>query len=354
MNSNCRIDFDNIFVSGTPLIDVRAPIEFDAGHFRSSTNLPILENEERRLVGTCYREKGANEAIQLGHELVQGQTKSERIKRWTDFLKSNPSALLYCYRGGLRSKISTEWLKESGFEVQRIEGGYKALRNHLLLRLHEISTHATFLLVGGKTGSGKTAFLKECGSPHVDLEALANHRGSSFGSMGAQPAQASFENALSTELLKMPAGTPILLEDESVMIGSLIVPETLFSRMKQSRILLLEVEIGERVRNLTREYVLKKIIHDQEPKEQVRDFFLGNLKRIQRKLGGLKHSEIEKMIRSAFDSKDFAFSEAHHDWVEALLVHYYDPLYEKSIDRARDRILIRGDRNELASRLKLP
>jgi tRNA 2-selenouridine synthase len=347
-------DFDSLFTSNTPLIDVRAPVEFEDGHFPGSVNLPILENEERRLVGTCYREKGQDAAIRLGHELVSGEIKSARTERWKSFLEAHPDAKLYCYRGGLRSRIATDWINEAGASIPRIEGGYKSLRNHLLLRLSELSSTCSFFVVGGKTGSGKTSFLKESGASHVDLEALACHRGSSFGALGAQPAQATFENALSIALLKAPKGNPILIEDESVMIGSLIVPEVLFLRMKSSPLLILDISLEERIQNLTREYVLEKLVHAQEPKEQVKNFFLENLKRIQKKLGGLKHSEIEKMIRSAFDSTEFENPETHAPWVKALLEHYYDPLYEKSLDRARDRILIRGNRNELASKLKLP
>ncbi len=347
-------DFDWIFTHDLPLIDVRAPVEFEAGHFPESRNLPILDDGERKLVGTCYREKGADSAIQLGHQLVHGETKEKRIRAWRSFFDSNPSARLYCFRGGLRSGIAVQWLKDSGCEVPRIEGGYKALRNHLLLRLSEVSQRTTFFLIGGKTGSGKTAFLTQSPIPAIDLEALACHRGSSFGAMGPQPSQATFENALAVELLKKSTGSPILLEDESVMIGSLLVPEVLFLRMKQAPVFLLEVGLEERILNLAREYVETRLVTRGEPKEQVRDFFVENLRRIRKKLGGMKHASIESMIHTAFGSGEVDRPETHSPWIRELLLHYYDPLYERGLERSKDRILHRGDGNELASKLLMP
>ncbi|MBU6154160.1 MAG: tRNA 2-selenouridine(34) synthase MnmH [Bdellovibrionales bacterium] len=353
MKSRSMIDLDRLLTSNTPLIDVRAPVEFEEGHFPASTNLPILENEDRRLVGTCYRERGAEAAIHLGHELVSGKIRFLRTQKWISFLGDNSNAHLYCHRGGMRSGIATEWIREAGFAIPRIEGGYKALRNHILMRLSQIASQRAFLVLGGKTGSGKTEFLREFNANSVDLEALACHRGSSFGGLGPQPSQATFENALTIALMKLPAAGPVLLEDESVMIGSIIVPEILFLKMKQSPMLLLEVGIQERVLHLIREYVLKRLLKDDESADQVKKFFLTNLSKIQKKLGGLKHSEIEGIIRKAFDSSEVRNPETHGAWVKELLVHYYDPLYEKSLARSEKRILIRGDRNELASKLPI-
>jgi len=347
-------DWDTLFKTEVPLVDVRAPIEFKTGHFPTSINLPILMDEERKSVGTCYKQQGADAAIKLGHELVSGPIKRERVSKWMNWIQSRPESYLYCFRGGLRSQIATSWIKEAGIEVPRIEGGYKALRNHLLLRLTERSQSEKFIILGGKTGSGKTHFIQNLRAPVLDLEKLAHHRGSSFGSLGVQPAQATFENSIAIELLKLGGKTPILIEDESIMIGSLIVPEILFNAMKRSPIYLLEVDLEQRIQNIARDYVIEKLSSKDETAETVKAFFTENLKRIQKKLGGLRYVEIDHQIRSAFDSKEALHPETHADWIKALLLHYYDPLYERSIERAKDRIMARGHEKELATSLLLP
>jgi tRNA 2-selenouridine synthase len=311
-------------------------------------------DEERKSVGTCYKEQGADAAIKLGHELVSGPIKAERVSKWINWIQSRPESNLYCFRGGLRSQIATSWIKEAGIEVPRIEGGYKALRNHLLMRLSEQSQTGRFIIIGGKTGSGQTHFIQSLKAPVLDLETLANHRGSSFGSLGNQPAQATFENSIAVTLLKLGSRIPIVIEDESIMIGSLVVPEVLFSAMKRAPIYLLEVELDRRIQNIARDYVIEKLSSKDETPETVKAFFTENLKRIQKKLGGLRYAEIDHQIRSAFESRESIHPETHTEWIKSLLVHYYDPLYERSIARATDRVFTKGDEKELATKLLLP
>ena len=343
------LDLDFILTSDRPLLDVRAPVEFEDGHFPCSHNLPILDNAERKAVGTCYREKGQAEAIRLGHSLVSGTVKESRIEAWTGFLKAHPDALLYCHRGGLRSRISVEWIREAGGAVERIPGGYKALRNHLLSRFDEILDKRRFFVVGGRTGSGKTAFLAQAGLPFLDLELHANHKGSSFGGNGPQPSQAVFENAVMVSLLKTPEGSPVLIEDESIMVGSRMVPQKLMQKMKEAPLCVLDIPIEERIGIIMRDYVLAKLGQDCDPPSGTLAFFLDGLARIQKKLGGLDASRIEKEMRSAFGSSNPRETGVHAPWIRALLERYYDPLYERSLERNKGRILVRGDAPALLS-----
>ncbi|NDG85372.1 MAG: tRNA 2-selenouridine(34) synthase MnmH [Proteobacteria bacterium] len=341
------LDLDSILRGERLLIDVRAPVEFEEGRFPQSRNLPILDNCERKLVGTCYREKGQAEAIRLGHELVSGRVKESRVAVWTEFLKNHPDALLYCYRGGLRSQISVEWIREAGSPVERIPGGYKALRNHLLKRFEDLVKVRKFRVVGGRTGSGKTAFLSSTALPFLDLEHHANHKGSSFGGNGVQPSQASFENAVMISLLRTPADSPVLIEDESIMVGSRMVPQSLMQKMKQAPLYVLDTPIEERIGIIVRDYVLAKLDQDPSPPSGALGFFLEGLARIQKKLGGLEASRIEREMRAAFGAPDPRDAGVHASWIRALLERYYDPLYERSLERNRDRITLRGDSRSL-------
>ncbi|MEA1988710.1 MAG: rhodanese-like domain-containing protein, partial [Pseudomonadota bacterium] len=125
-------DFKSIVLNKTPLIDVRAPVEFLQGAFFTASNLPLMNDEERHKVGVCYKQNGNAAAVKLGHQLVNEKTRASRLESWAAFMDANPDALLYCFRGGMRSKISQQWLKECGREIVRLKGGYKAFRRYLI------------------------------------------------------------------------------------------------------------------------------------------------------------------------------------------------------------------------------
>ena len=151
------LDIKAIFREEIPLIDVRAPVEFDAGAFSQASNLPILDDTQREQVGICYSSSGPEAATSLGHDLVSGEDRDIKVAAWLGFLREHPEALLYCFRGGQRSRIACEWLKAEGYEVPRVEGGYKALRRCLLDAIENISP---LIIIAGKTGSGKQNFFK--------------------------------------------------------------------------------------------------------------------------------------------------------------------------------------------------
>ena len=235
-------EFARIFINDIPLLDVRAPIEFEHGAFPNATNIPLMTNSQREAVGTTFTEDGHDAAIVLGAKLV---TKAERVQRkraWAKFFdqhgsnnkQTNPyGAALYCFRGGLRSQISQQWImEETGLQQPRIQGGYKALRRFLMDSIERIAADESIELVvlGGKTGSGKTRILHQL-SNAIDLEGLANHRGSAFGPTATpQPTQINFENCLAIELLKKEAAgcKKLILEDEALCVGYRQVPACLW------------------------------------------------------------------------------------------------------------------------------
>lgn len=194
-------DYPRIFLQDVPLIDVRAPIEFQQGAFAQAVNLPLMIDSERQAVGTCYKQHGQQAAIALGHSLVNGKLREQRTAAWLAACAARPEGYIYCFRGGLRSQLVQQWLHEAGVDYPRITGGYKALRNYLLGVLTQ-SAQLPMVLVGGNTGSGKTLLVNEL-ADGVDLEGAARHRGSSFGrTLVGQSSQIDFENRLAVLLLK--------------------------------------------------------------------------------------------------------------------------------------------------------
>ena len=167
-------DFERIVLDDTPLIDGRAPVEFERGAFPAAVNLPLMNNEERRLVGIRYKERGNTEAVKLGEELVSGDIRRQRIEAWAAQLNQWPDTLLYCFRGGQRSEISQRWIaEETGKIIPRLKGGYKAFRNYLIDRLDPSSLKSKSILLGGRTGTGKTLLPRQLDHA-VDPEAIAN------------------------------------------------------------------------------------------------------------------------------------------------------------------------------------
>ncbi|RYZ90143.1 MAG: tRNA 2-selenouridine(34) synthase MnmH, partial [Proteobacteria bacterium] len=252
LSSSAAIDH---LISGTHrLIDVRSEGEFTKASIPGSQNSPILNNEERHAVGLCYKVAGQHEAIALGHKLVDPLRES-RVATWIEIGASHQDSpiMIVCWRGGMRSQFATEWINSAGRPALRIEGGYKALRADLT---SEFLKSRSFLVLSGRTGSGKTTLLKNLPiAEKIDIEELAAHRGSSFGRMmgRAQPSQATFENALSLGL--RPHTRPMVVEDESKVIGSLHLPEALYASMSSSPVVQLEVSAFQRSQTIFVDYV---------------------------------------------------------------------------------------------------
>lgn len=342
-----------------PMIDVRAPIEFAKGALPSALNLPFINDEERHRIGICYKENGQQAAIDLGNQLVNGEIKKQRVRAWQQFLEQHPDAVLYCARGGLRSQLSQQWLAESGIECPRIEGGYKSLRTFLLRYLEESCRTATFTILSGMTGTSKTDIIKTLNTA-VDLEGHANHKGSSFGRpLTEQPAQIDFENNLILALLQVRENYPskrIILEDESRNIGGRHLPEALNVVMAASEIVVIDLPIEERIEKLWQEYVVERYAEtiayhqtlDQDNfqakgEEAFSDHLLDSLQRVRKRLGGQRTKDIQALMEAAIARQHTDNFISHRDWLRAITVDYYDPMYLYQLEKCKDRVVFRGD-----------
>jgi len=348
-------DFKSIILNHTPLIDVRSPIEFVKGAFPYSVNLPLMSDEERHRVGICYKELGNKKAIELGHKLVSGQNRESRIDSWSDFIINHPDAKLYCFRGGERSKISQEWLSKRGIDIVRLNGGYKAFRQYLIDILDNSNDHFNPIILGGRTGSGKTDLLQEIDNM-IDLEALANHRGSSFGRyITPQPSQIDFENALAYRLFEnIELGAKyILFEDEGRNIGQSYLPHIFAKYLSQAPLIILETDIQDRVDITFDEYIVsaQRLYMDSDLDDPISEWsrdILSAMRRIERRLGGLRYQKLLDIFTDAMEvQKSSNLLDAHRVWVEYLLTEYYDPMYDYQIEKRSKQVVFRGDRDKI-------
>jgi tRNA 2-selenouridine synthase len=318
-------------------IDVRSEGEFEEGHIPGFINMPILSNQERHEVGLTYKNSGQEKAIQVGHELV-APFRENRIHDWTQaaLASSEKTAVVTCWRGGLRSKIAQQWLEAAGVRVLRVQGGYKALRRELLKTL---DVPAPFVILTGLTGTGKTKLLTEVPVPKLDLESLAHHRGSSFGQdlFQKQPSQTTFENQLA---LALEDRRVRLVEDESRRIGRVILPNAIKEQMKVSPVVVLESPIHARVELIFEGYIREPIMRGKS-KDVVREHLLTQLDLIHKQLGGALHSELRAQLLVAFQ-RDTTL-EAHSDWIRGLLLRHYDPRYRYAFNRQDRKILFQGE-----------
>lgn len=350
-------DFRRLFLEDIPLLDVRAPVEFLQGAFPCAENHPLINDAEREEIGILYKDLGQDAAIDRGHELVKGAIKSARIAAWQAFAKQHPQGVLYCFRGGMRSKISQQWLAEvSGRPYPRVKGGYKALRRFLIDQLDTLTGQIQPLVIGGRTGVGKTLFLKTL--PHtVDLEGRAWHRGSAFGRHATpQPTQINFENSLAIDLLKHQASSnaALVFEDESRNVGSRSVPPVLYQRLEQAPLLLLETDIDTRIKYTRQEYVNEALAEYQSLYGEETGFarwtesLLDSMDRIRKRLGGERHQQLRVVLEDAIaEQRRSGDTNGHDAWIRSLLVDYYDPMYDYQINKKADRVVMRGDTEAL-------
>jgi tRNA 2-selenouridine synthase len=292
-----------------PVADVRTPAEFTHGHIPGSVNLPLFSNEERIRVGTTYKQQGREAAILLGFDLT-GPRWSGFIRQAQDIAPGKKIAL-HCWRGGMRSAAMAWALDLYGFEVFTIRGGYKSFR-HWVLRQYQRTYPLS--VIGGMTGSGKTRTLtrlKESGEQTIDLEDLAQHQGSTYGSLNRliQPTQEQFENNLAIQLTKMELQRTIWIEDESQNIGRCLLPKPFFTQLRDATLFDLQVPLEERVAALLEEYGgLDK------------DFLIESTERIGRRLGPEQTKNAVIAIRE----------DRMADFIRQVLV-YYDKTYRKGL-----------------------
>lgn len=356
-------DIETLLLGNAPLIDTRAPIESERGSFPTASNLPLMSDDERAAVGTTYKQQGQDAAVALGHELVSGEIKDRRVAAWKAFAEKHPNGALFCFRGGMRSAISQRWLAEVGIDYPRVRGGYKSMRRWLLDQTESICDQIPFLVVAGPTGSAKTRLINEArdGAPlpnRVDLEGIANHRGSSFGRrLGGQPSQISFENALAIELARLVRRgvVEIVAEDESKLIGRCALPPSLQQALKAAPLVVLETTLEERVEHSFENYILANLAELRAEHADPENAFalfaqglLDALDRIRKRLGGARHSELRGVMEQAIAQHRRGDSSGHRAWIETLLRDYYDPMYSYQLKNRTQQVLFRGKPDAVA------
>ena len=324
-----------------PVLDVRSQGEYTHAHIPNAINVPLFTNDERKIVGTAYKQQSREIAIKLGLDFFGVKMKKivEDVERiTTEFYKRNAKQkdsvpplgggggiLLHCWRGGMRSAAVAWLLDMYGFKVYTLTGGYKAYRNWVL---QQVALPYNFTIIGGFTGSGKTEVLHQLKKEDkiiIDLEALANHKGSAFGNMGTQPSQEMFENVLSKSLYDIsctkndenltstnyqPQTPCIYIEDESQRIGNLQIPSNIWLQMRKSTILFLEIPFEERLDFITAEYgKLNK------------ETLVNAIIRIQKRLGGLETKNAINHLLENNTKESFR-----------ILLTYYDKWYLKGLN----------------------
>jgi len=350
---NNGTDYRAILAAGLPLIDVRAPTEFTQGSMPGAINLPLMNDDERAAVGTSYKRQGPEAALALGHRLVNGELREQRLNAWRDACRAHPDGYLCCARGGQRSHITQAWLKEAGVEYPLIVGGYKALRQTAIQATLEL-VQRPVVLIGGCTGSGKTLLVKQ--HPQgIDLEGLAHHRGSSFGrTLTPQLSQASFENHLAVALLQKDAPRWVL-EDEGRMIGSNHLPECLRDRMAQAAIAVVEDPFETRLERLREEYFDQMwqdfcaAYGEEAGWKEYGEYLHHGLYAIRRRLGLQRFADLSMVLDSALlEQRRTGSTWAHFSWLAPLLKDYYDPMYRYQLEKKAEKIVYRGTFEEVA------
>lgn len=346
-------DYRALFLRDVPMMDMRAPVEFVQGAFPGAVNLPLMSNEERAKVGTCYKQKGQEAAIKLGHQLVSGRIKAERLAAWADFARTHPDGVLYCFRGGLRSQTVQRWLREeAGIDYPLVVGGYKAMRTFLIETIEQAASECGLMVVGGMTGTGKTDVILQL--PHsIDLEGHANHRGSAFGKRSTpQPTNIEFENRVAIDILRKRAAgmSQFVVEDESRCIGSCSLPLPLHGAMQQAPLVWLEDSFDNRVERILRDYVVSQLgdhvaLHGEEAGfERYAEQLLKSLAGIVKRLGGERYQRLDAIMREALAQQQSSGAvELHRDWIAALLTEYYDPMYAFQRQSKADRVVFAGE-----------
>lgn len=300
------------------IIDTRSPAEFAEDHVPGAINLPVLDNEERARIGTLHKQASAFDAKKAGAALVSRNIARHLETHFADKPR-NYRPLIYCWRGGNRSGAMTTILRAIGWQAGQLEGGYKAYRRHVIEGLENLPGRFDFRVVCGRTGVGKSRFLralKQTGAQVLDLEDLAAHMGSVLGAYPdrPQPAQKGFESTVWYELTRLDPARPVFVESESKKIGQLHTPETLLQSMRAAACLNLDAPIPVRVDILKGEYA----------------HFLADPAALGRQLDCLLELQGRERIEHW---KSLAHAGLWDTLIEELLVQHYDPAYDRSLGR---------------------
>ncbi len=344
-------DYLALLLNDTPLMDVRAPVEYQKGALPTAINIPLLDDNQRQVIGTEYKQQGQDAAIELGYELATDEIRSSRLEAWKQFAEAHPNGFLYCFRGGLRSRITQQWLNDIGIQYPFVRGGYKAMRRAVIDALEHRVSEQTWLCLSGSTGSGKTRVLPLLKS-YLDLEKIAHHRGSAFGRTGIeQPNQINFEFELARALLALADNEVLVVEDEAKLIGSRSIPPLMHEAMQSSDIVILQQPLESRVRFILEDYVIyhwDRFKGLPEGDQIFSTYVLDNLHRIRRRLGSERYQAMRQDMIAAIDQLIRCNQlDGFFGPIEMLLTQYYDPMYDYQISRRSDQIIFRGGQAEV-------
>jgi len=302
----------------TPVVDVRSPAEFLKGHIPGAFNIPLFSDEERAIVGTKYIQESRYDSVIAGLDFV-----GPKLSGFVDEVsKISPEKkiLIYCWRGGMRS-ASMSWLFNlAGFNAKTLIGGYQSYRRYLK---EFLSRPINLIILGGMTGTGKTDLLTQLsklGQQVIDLEGLANHKGSAFGAIGQkpQPSTEFFENLLFEELIKLNPNIPIWVEDESKSIGSLYIPDEFFKQMANSSVIAIELPVDVRVKRLAKDYT------NCNP-----ELLIASVNRITKRLGSDNASRAIKKIQ-----------EGNYEEAIEITLKYYDKTYLFGLSNKKNKTIV--------------
>ncbi|MBS3138020.1 tRNA 2-selenouridine(34) synthase MnmH [Candidatus Woesearchaeota archaeon] len=317
-------------LENTIFIDTRTPAEYAEAHIPDAVNIPIFSNDERALIGTIYTKINKEQAIDKGVELFS-QKLPDILKQMKQY--KDKTIIINCWRGGMRSKVVTNVLCGLGYRALQLEGGHKAYRKYVIEQLNNYQFKARFIVLYGLTGTGKTELLKQFPNS-LDLEDLAQHRNSRLGMVGLQPRnQKMFDAMILQRFRALQNKEFIIIEGESRKLGRVLLPESLYKAMKKGINIKVELPIETRCKRLADEYfdTIEKI---QQIKEIVKTM-----------IPVLSNKIVDEII-TAINSQDY------EEAVRLLLVHFYDPKYNHTVENIDYQLKVNNDITKVAEEIR--